>query len=398
MKDIIPLEYAGQRVLTRPQIAALLECNSADQVRNAIRNHRSQFVKGVHFFDLTGVEVSQFKNTSNYRLVVGRFTSQIVLWTKAGVELICKFFNTPKAAQVYDELEREYFTAAVPSPATAASPVVTIDLNRPHVFEHPQFGKLRCIIKDGAEYFVAKDVAIALGYKEPEKAVREHVPDKFKGVSEMETPGGVQSVTIITEAGLYKLVMRSKMPKAEEFSDWVCADVLVSLRKKGYYALENPLPPTVKPKRKPRPRSELAHTYAFLMDNTWVKIGHSGEIDGRIKKVEYESNLRVVDEHHTPKMKRSVAMRIEHALHRKFAAQRLEGEFFNVPFEEVKAELDNQSCLLAEEIHERITEPIDTVKERAKLLVEMLHAPIDSPFKEQLAKETANLLLGEKIF
>ena len=161
---------------------------------------------------------------------------------------------------------------------------------------------------------------------------------------------------------------------------------------------ENPLPPV--PKAKPRPRSELAFTYAFLMENNWVKIGHSGDIKTRIKRVETENNLRVVDEHHTPQLKRPTAMRIERSLHRKFAAQCVEGEFFDIDYNEAKTELDKVAFLLEEEIVDVVTEPEIVANEldRAKLLVEMLHAPIDSPFKEQLAKETANLLLGEKIF
>ena len=55
---------------------------------------------------------------------------------------------------------------------------------------------------------------------------RDHVPDKFKGVSVLDTPCGKQKVVVINEAGMYKLVMRSNLESAEEFSDWVCEDVL----------------------------------------------------------------------------------------------------------------------------------------------------------------------------
>ena len=104
------------------------------------------------------------------------------------------------------------------------------------IFNHPEFGGVRVVELDGETFFVGNDVAIALGYSQPAKAVREHVPDKFKGVSEMDTPGGVQKVVVINEAGMYKLVMRSKLPNAEKFSDWVCEEVLPSIRKHGVYA------------------------------------------------------------------------------------------------------------------------------------------------------------------
>ena len=109
--------------------------------------------------------------------------------------------------------------------------------NKLQIFVNAKFGKIRVVMKDGEPHFVGKDVATALGYKDPGRAVREHVPDKFKGAVEMPSPGGVQNVVIINEAGMYKLVMRSKLESAEEFSDWVCGDVLTSIRKTGSYSV-----------------------------------------------------------------------------------------------------------------------------------------------------------------
>ena len=114
-------------------------------------------------------------------------------------------------------------------------------MNQLQIFSNAEFGNVRVVIIDGEPYFVGKDVATALGYKEPEKAVREHVPDKYKGVSVLDTPGGKQQVTVINEAGMYKLVMRSRLPNAEKFSDWTCEEVLPSIRKTGVYV--NPAAP-----------------------------------------------------------------------------------------------------------------------------------------------------------
>lgn len=74
---------------------------------------------------------------------------------------------------------------------------------------------VRAIDKNGEPWFVAKDVAELLGYSNTAKAVRDHC----KGVNEMDTPtqGGVQTVKIIPERDLYRLIMRSKMPEAEKF-------------------------------------------------------------------------------------------------------------------------------------------------------------------------------------
>ena len=102
-------------------------------------------------------------------------------------------------------------------------------------FTHPDFGDVRVVNENGEPLFVGKDVAIALGYSNPRDALAKHVPDKFKRVSQIATPGGKQDVTLITEAGLYKLVFASKLPKATEFSDWVCEEVIPSIRKYGIY-------------------------------------------------------------------------------------------------------------------------------------------------------------------
>lgn len=61
---------------------------------------------------------------------------------------------------------------------------------------------------------MGKDVAQVLGYKEPAKAVRERVDPEDKGVSKMDTPGGVQDIVIINESGLYSLILSIKLPRA----------------------------------------------------------------------------------------------------------------------------------------------------------------------------------------
>ena len=103
------------------------------------------------------------------------------------------------------------------------------------IFENPAFGRVRATQIDGEPWFVGKDVADALGYKETAKAVREHVDTEDKGVSEMDTPGGIQKITIINESGLYSLILSSKLPTAKEFKRWVTSEVLPSIRKSGGY-------------------------------------------------------------------------------------------------------------------------------------------------------------------
>ena len=103
------------------------------------------------------------------------------------------------------------------------------------VFENPEFGAIRTVELDGEPWLVGKDVATALGYKNPQEAIRTHVDDEDKGVSEILTPGGKQSVPIINESGLYSLVLSSKLPTARKFRRWVTSEVLPSIRKTGGY-------------------------------------------------------------------------------------------------------------------------------------------------------------------
>lgn len=103
------------------------------------------------------------------------------------------------------------------------------------IFNSPEFGAIRTIEKDGEPWFVGKDVAAALGYKEPTKAAREKVDDDDKGVSKIDTPSGIQEMTIINESGLYSLVLSSKLPTAKKFKRWVTNEVIPSIRKHGAY-------------------------------------------------------------------------------------------------------------------------------------------------------------------
>lgn len=108
-------------------------------------------------------------------------------------------------------------------------------MNELMIFNNPEFGEVRTVEIDGEPWMVGKDVAQALGYKNPQEAVRNHVDDEDKGVSEILTPGGKQNVPIINESGLYSLVLSSKLPGAKKFRRWVTSEVLPSIRKHGAY-------------------------------------------------------------------------------------------------------------------------------------------------------------------
>lgn len=106
--------------------------------------------------------------------------------------------------------------------------VVSFDFN-----SHP----VRVVMQDGEPWFVATDVAEALGYRNAPDATR-HLGEHQKGSTQIarSTSGGNPTATIINESGLYRLVLRSRKPEAVAFSDWVTGEVLPSIRKTGGYA------------------------------------------------------------------------------------------------------------------------------------------------------------------
>ena len=104
-------------------------------------------------------------------------------------------------------------------------------------FHHEMFGDIRAIEKDGEPWFVGKDVAVALGYKDTVNALKAHVDEEDKMGWRITTPSrGEQNATIINESGLYSLVLCSKLPQAKVFKHWVTAEVLPSIRRHGAYA------------------------------------------------------------------------------------------------------------------------------------------------------------------
>lgn len=107
------------------------------------------------------------------------------------------------------------------------------------IFNSNEFGEIRTVTIDGKPYFVATDVATALGYVNPRKAVNDHC----KGVTKRDTPtsSGVQQMSYINEGDLYRLIMKSKLPAAEKFESWVVDEVLPAIRKTGNYQMQAPL-------------------------------------------------------------------------------------------------------------------------------------------------------------
>lgn len=109
-------------------------------------------------------------------------------------------------------------------------------------FLNDNFGEVRAVTKGEDIWFVAKDICDILGTKTKD------IPSilKGKGVDSIDIPtnGGKQKMTIISEQSLYKLIFKSRKPFAEEFQDWICGEVIPSIRKNdGYVSQQEELTP-----------------------------------------------------------------------------------------------------------------------------------------------------------
>ena len=110
--------------------------------------------------------------------------------------------------------------------------------NKIQLFKSDTFGTLRVVTdENGNPWFLGKEVAKVLGYKNPNDAIGKHIDDEDKGVAKCDTLGGTQSFIIINESGFYSLAMASKLPQAKQFKRWVTAEVLPQIRRTGGYIL-----------------------------------------------------------------------------------------------------------------------------------------------------------------
>lgn len=116
-------------------------------------------------------------------------------------------------------------------------------MNELKVFNSPEFGEVRTVEVNGKPYFVASDVARALGYKRPNDAVSAHCKGTLKrrigvqtGVKADGSPSMQEiEMLVITEGDIYRLVIRSQLPTAEKFENWIFDEVLPTIRKHGAY-------------------------------------------------------------------------------------------------------------------------------------------------------------------
>lgn len=122
--------------------------------------------------------------------------------------------------------------------------------NEIQLFKNKEFGEIRSLVIDNEPWFVGKDVAEALGYKDVNHAILDHVDKEDKVNSKTQGQNapelGQRGSWLINESGLYSLILSSKLSNAKKFKRWVTSEVLPQLRKTGQYSLQKQIPTTYK--------------------------------------------------------------------------------------------------------------------------------------------------------
>ena len=146
-------------------------------------------------------------------------------------------------------------------------------MNELQIFKNAEFGEVRVVEHEGQPWFVASDVAKALGYENPSRDVQRHCKkvNKFSHTDSVGTP-----YNIITESDVYRLVMRSNLPKAIEFQDWICEEVIPSLRKTGGYMLT---------KADDTPEAIMARAVLVAQDTIERLKSHAAKLESRVEEM-----------------------------------------------------------------------------------------------------------------
>ena len=110
-------------------------------------------------------------------------------------------------------------------------------------FENEVFGEIRFVDVEGKPYAVGNDIATALGYARPRKAIQDHCKKSIKRVVDVKPQNGAshqcarktQEMHLIPESDIYRLIMKSRLPQAEKFEAWVMEEVIPQIRATGGY-------------------------------------------------------------------------------------------------------------------------------------------------------------------
>ena len=107
IKELVPVDYSNQRVLTTAQVAEAYE-TSVNNIKKNFNANKEQFTEGTHYFKVTGEALKRLQVTAGYLQISSKARS-LLLWTEHGALLHCKMINTDAAWKVFQDLSNFYF-------------------------------------------------------------------------------------------------------------------------------------------------------------------------------------------------------------------------------------------------------------------------------------------------
>lgn len=147
-------------------------------------------------------------------------------------------------------------------------------MNKLQIFKNAEFGEVRVVEHEGQPWFVAKDVCDNLGLDTSN--LSKMLDEDEKGTYSIRTPGGPQEMSIISEPGLYSLVLRSRKPEAKRFKRWIVHEVIPSIRKTGGYMLT---------KADDTPEAIMARAVLVAQDTIERLKSHAAKLESRVEEM-----------------------------------------------------------------------------------------------------------------
>ena len=192
MKDLIPVKFNEEVVITTKTLAEVYECNEK-QIKQNYNNNKDKFIEGKHYYKLQGEKLKKLR-VENFDLQISPMTRELYLWTKRGASRHCKMLGTDKAWEMFDTLEENYFNP------------------KPQLTKHDQ--AILNIINSRT------DLEKALAIKDFEKVVTEPLQDEIKVL----TPKAHYTDIILQNKGLIKVTSIAKDygMSAQEFNKLLC--------------------------------------------------------------------------------------------------------------------------------------------------------------------------------
>ena len=245
MKNLVPVVFANQRVLTNNQIADFYGVE-ARHIRDNFRHNRKRFIEGVEYFKLEGDELQSlkdkieveimsasvaenFRSQGGYKSPLAGATRSLVLYTKQGAARHCKMLNNPNALNIFMQLQRDYFNV---SPQAVTAPALQPVEVR---------GVRGYVDAEKVAWLNAEDVSRGLGLVEAgkfstsgENYVRWERVNSY--LAEFGYDKQVGKGDYLPENMVYRLAMKANNETAQKFQAKIADEIMPSLRRYGFYS------------------------------------------------------------------------------------------------------------------------------------------------------------------